>query len=127
VDGGVPAAHDDVPCHPKTVGVGRPHEPPVRVAAVELGLDQWTHVDPVDGHIVDVAVDLDVLQPGATNHGVYEVDVMEARLAEVDLLEAAVAPVLAKKVGHRRHHATAGRQWGDAHRAALVYFPRDSG
>jgi len=70
------------------------------VATVQLGLNQRADVDPVDRHLVEVAVDLDPLEPAAPDHGALEVDVMEARLAEVDLLEPAVAEVRAQVVRH---------------------------
>lgn len=99
-DGGVPTAYDDVPRLPEPGGVRGPHENPVGVAAVELGLDQRCDVHPVDRHLLDVAVDRHPLEPGAADHGILEVDVVEARPAEVDLLEAAVPQVGAQVVGH---------------------------
>jgi hypothetical protein len=67
-------------------------------------------VDPVDRQIVDVAVDLHPLEPGATDHRVAKVDVVEPRSAEVDLLEAAVAQVRAQIVRHGRHCLTGHRR-----------------
>jgi hypothetical protein len=72
LDGRVPSASDDVPCSPEPVGVGRSHERAVGVAAVELGVDQRADIDTVDGHVIEVGVDLDPLEPGAPDHRVWK-------------------------------------------------------
>ncbi len=70
---------------PRRTGLRRRPERALGVSTVELGLDPRSNVDPDDRHFVEVAVDLYPLQPGAPDHGVLEVDVVEARLGEVDL------------------------------------------
>src|SRR3954447_16646711 len=92
--GRIPSASHHLPRPPEPVGICGPQQTAVGVATVQLGLDQWADVHTVDRHLVDVAVDLDSLQPSTADDRVPEVDVVEARPAEVDLLEAAVAPVL---------------------------------
>ena len=73
--------------------VGGAHERPLRVAPVQLGLDEGCDVDAVDAHVQELAADLDVGQFHAAHDDVVEVDSAEGRAAEVGGSEAGVAQV----------------------------------
>jgi hypothetical protein len=57
--------------------VNRAHLGPVGVAPVQLGLDQRGDVDPVDGHVHELAGDLDVSHLDAAQHGPAQVRALE--------------------------------------------------
>ncbi len=110
VDGLTPASFDDLPRRPVARGVGGSHRDPLGVAPVELGHDERGDVDAVDGHVLDLARDLDVDQLDASHHdlpevgllepGAGQVDEAEARAGEVLALEDAVGPGEAVRVDH---------------------------
>ena len=57
----------DVPRLAQPGRVRRAHLGPVRIPPGELGLDQRPDVDPVDGHVHDLAVDVDVDELGTAS------------------------------------------------------------
>ncbi len=73
---------------PEAVGVARPHRRTVREPPVELGLDERTDVDAVDGQALDLAADLHPPDGGAADHDVGEEDVAQSQAREVARGEA---------------------------------------
>jgi hypothetical protein len=68
LDGVAPQPLEDIPRLAETGRVCRAHPDPVRVPAVELGIDQRCDVDAIDHDVLDLAVyvDVDQLDPPAS-------------------------------------------------------------
>ena len=93
LDGAGPEPLDDVPGLAVAGGVGRAHLGPVGVPPVELGLDERRDVDAVDADVLDVAGDVDVLEPDVAGAKAPQVDLAERRTAQVDVVEGGAVEV----------------------------------
>jgi len=69
------------------------HRGPVRVAAVQLGLDQGRDVDPVDPQVADSSADVHVDQVRAADRDPGQVDRAQARAGQVDRAEPGAVQV----------------------------------
>jgi hypothetical protein len=65
IDGGRPQPLENDPGLPKAVGVLGTHLGPLRITAVELGLDQGNDIDAVDPQTLDLTADRSVGHDGA--------------------------------------------------------------
>jgi hypothetical protein len=103
LDGQSPAVFQDVPGLAEVVGRPRLHLGVVGIPTHHLGLDQRPDVDAVDDDVLQLAVDLDVEQLGASDPEsvqiglpdphVVQVDQPERRPGQVDAIEAGVPQV----------------------------------
>jgi hypothetical protein len=109
-DGLAPEPFEDVPGRTEAGWVSRAHLGPVGISPVQLGFDQRADVDPVDGHVHDFAVDVDVDQFDTAHHdpaqvdaaepGARQVDGEQFRAAEVDTLEPGAMKINTHEVSH---------------------------
>src|SRR5262245_39822141 len=83
-DGLSPQPLDDIPRLAEPSRVCRAHLDPIRIAPVEFGVDQGPDVDAVDGHVHDLAVDVDVDQFYAPHDDAAQVDPAELGAGEID-------------------------------------------
>jgi len=82
-DGLVPQPLHDIPGLAEPGRVSRAHLGPVGIPLVQLRVDQRPDVDPVDRHVHDLAVDLDVAEFDAAHHRPAQVDLAELAARQV--------------------------------------------
>src|SRR5262249_37527110 len=82
-DGAVPEPVEGVPGGPEAGRCCGAHRGPVRVAPVQLGVDQRCDVDTVDRDVEDLAVDVDVGQLDPAHHHAVQRDPAEPGTGQV--------------------------------------------
>ena len=110
IHGLLPQPLEDVPRLAETLGVVRLHLRALRIAAIELRLDERPDVHSVHLYVFDLPVDLDIHHQGSpdprarqvdvANAGVREIDTLQPCSLQVDILEPGAGQVFFDEVRH---------------------------
>lgn len=98
-----PAAFDDHPRLPEPLGGVRPHQRALRVATVELRLDQRGDVDVVDDNVLEVRVDVDVPDVHPAEPAVSDATTAHVRSAHDDVPQVGPGEVVLPALVHADH------------------------
>ena len=101
----LPPSLVDFPRLPESGGITRPQGlHPLGIPSIELRLDERSHVDPVDGHVEDLAGDVDVVDVDASHAHLVEGTPAELCVPDVDGAEPAPRQVDAIEARARQTH-----------------------
>jgi hypothetical protein len=118
-----PAALEDRPRLPETFGCLRPHLRSVRVATVELRVDQRGDVHPVDDDVLEVGMDLDVPDVHPAEPAVREAPAAEVRSAHDVVPQVGPGEVVFPALVHADDPRTgSGRMTSGSTRRAIVRY-----